>query len=190
MAARNAAPVSRPRSSPGTSKMSTSITRAAAATLECTVSHAANRHRAGRSRRPAATCLAVTSDERFPAEPPETNTPPADAGIPARRASQASAWFSAQIAPAPSIHPAAIVEDAPTIRSNSTLAFVGAPGTNANAAGWSVEIVAGASTSAHSRSASSQPTPSSVTVAPARRSRSSAGTTLSSGCADAIRFRA
>ena len=34
---------------------------------------------------------AVTSAERFPAEPPETKTPPAPAGIPARSASQRSA---------------------------------------------------------------------------------------------------
>ena len=119
------------------------MTRAAAATLECTVSQAANRHRAGRSRSDAAACRAVTSAERFPAEPPLTNTPPASGGSPAAPASHASAWFSAQIAPAPSIQPAAIVEDAPTIRSNSTLALVGAPGTNASDAGWSVEIVAG-----------------------------------------------
>ena len=110
--------------------------------------------------------------------------------MPAALASHASAWFSAQIAPAPSIQPAAIVEDAPTIRSNSTLAFVGAPGTNASAAGWSVEIVAGASTSPHRRSASSQPIPDAVTVAPTRLSSSDAGTTWSSGCAAAMRFRA
>ena len=170
--------------------MSTSITRAAAATEEWTVSQAANRQRTGRSRSAAAACRAATRAERFPAEPPLTKTPPALAGIPAASASHANAWFSAQIAPAPSIQPAAIVEDAPTIRSNSTLAFVGAPGTNANAAGWSVEMVAGASTSPHSRSASSQPMPSDVTVSPARLSSSLADTTLSSGCAAAMRFRA
>ena len=47
-AAASASPVSLPRGSCGTFKTSTSITRAAAATLECTVSQAAKRHRAGR----------------------------------------------------------------------------------------------------------------------------------------------
>ena len=102
----------------------------------------------------------MTSDDRLPAEPPDTKTPPLSGGNPARSATHRSAWFSAQIAPAPSIHPAAIVDDAPTIRSNRMDARVGAPGMNANAVGWSVEIVAGASTSAQRRSASSQPMPS------------------------------
>ena len=61
-----------------------------------------------------------------PAEPPEHEHA---AGVrracPPRSRATRRAWFSAQIAPAPSIQPAAIVEDAPTIRSNSTLAFVG-----------------------------------------------------------------
>ena len=100
------------------------------------MSHAAKRHRPGRPpRRACAVCRAATSAERFPADPPETNTPPETSGKPASEAIHASAWFSAQIAPAPSIHPAAIVDDAPTIRSNRTLAFVGALGTNASAAG-------------------------------------------------------
>ena len=112
------------------------------------------------ARASAAAWRAVTSAERFPGRAARHEHA---AGLrrearPGRR-STASAWFSAQIAPAPSIHPAAIVDDAPTIRSNRTDAFVGAPGTNANAEGWSVEIVAGASTSAQSRSASSQPMP-------------------------------
>ena len=124
------------------------------------MSLAANRHRSGRPpRRSDAACRAVTSAERFPAEPPETKTPPASPGNPARPATHRSASFSAQIAPAPSIHPAAIVEDAPTMRSKSTLAFVGAAGTNATDAGWSVEIVAGARTSAQIRSASSHADP-------------------------------
>jgi hypothetical protein len=56
------------------------------------------------------------------------------------------------------------VDDALITRSNNTLAFVGAFGTNARNAGWSVEIVAGASTSAHTRSASVPPIPSGVMV--------------------------
>ena len=155
------------------------------------MSLAANRHRSGRpSRRSDAACRAVTSAERFPAEPPETKTPPASPGNPARPATHRSASFSAQIAPAPSIHPVAIVDDAPTMRSKSTLAFVGAAGTNATDAGWSVEIVAGARTSAQIRSASSHPIPSGAIVRPARRASSSAGATRSSGWGLAIRFRA
>ena len=117
---------------------STSITRAAVddgGVHACR--HAPMRQRAGRSppRRRRAACRAATSADRFPAEPPDTNTPPASAGKPARSATHRRAWFSAQMAPAPSIQPAAIVEEAPTTRSNSTDAFVGAPGTNASEAG-------------------------------------------------------
>jgi hypothetical protein len=189
---RSARPVSRPRSSPRTSTTPTSITRAAVATDECTLSATAIFHPvAGRPpSRAAAADRAATSADRFPAEPPLTNTPPAPGGNPARSAIQRSAWFSAQIAPAPSIQPAAIVEDAPTTRSKSTAAFVGAPGTNAIDEGWSVEIVAGASTSAHTRRASSPPIPSGVTVAPARRVSSSPVAEPSSGCGLAIRPRA
>src|SRR5207249_3980378 len=166
-------------------------TRAAAATLECTVSAAANRYRSGRPpRRAAATCRAVTRAFRLPAEPPETNTPRASAGNPARSATHRSASFSAQIAPAPSIQPAAIVDEAPTIRSNSTDALVGALGTNATDAGWSVEIVAGARTSDQTLRASSQPIPASLIVRPARRASSPGGATRSNGCGLAIRFRA
>jgi hypothetical protein len=100
------------------------------------VSAAANHHRSGRPpRRASAAWRAVTSAFRFPAEPPETNTPPAPSGNPARSAIHRSASFSAQIAPAPSIQPAAIVEDTPTIRSNRTEALVGALGTKATDAG-------------------------------------------------------
>ena len=167
------------------------MTRAAAATEECTVSAAAIFHRAGRpSRRCMAACRAVTRLFRFPAEPPETNTPPAVAGSPARSAIQRSAWFSAQMAPAPSSQFAAMVEDAPTTRSKSTEAFVGAPGTNASEAGWSVEMVAGARISAQMRRASSPPMPSGVMVAPARRSSSALETGPSSGWGLAMRLRA
>ncbi len=172
--------------------MPTSITRAAVATDECTLSATAIFHPVG-GRPPsldAAPARAATSAERFPADPPLTNTPPATSGNPARSASQRSAWFSAQIAPAPSIHPAAIVDEAPTTRSKSTEAFVGAPGTNAIDDGWSVEIVAGASTSLQTRSASSPPRPSGVTVSPARRASSSPLAEPSRGCGLAMRLRA
>jgi integrase len=184
-------PLSGPRSSPGTSTTSTSMTRAAAATEEWTVSAAANRQPpSGSDALPLrATSRAVTSAERFPAEPPLTNAPPADAGMPARSAIHRRAWFSAQIAPAPSIHPAAIVEEDPTTRSNSTLAFVGAPGMNESAAGWSVEIVAGASTSVQIRNASSPPRPSGTIVSPARWVSSPAGKERSRGCGFAMRLR-
>src|SRR5205814_8932030 len=109
---------------------------------------------------------AATSADRFPAVPPETKTPPEDAGSPARSAIHRSASFSAQTAPAPSSQLPPYVEEALITRSNSTLAFVGAPGTNAKNAGWSVEIVEGARVSAHTRSASSPPTPSRVIVTP------------------------
>ena len=57
---------------------------------------------------PSARCRqrqrAATSALRLPAVPPLTNTPPAAAGSPARSAIQRSASFSANTAPAPSIH--------------------------------------------------------------------------------------
>src|SRR3990170_2052828 len=74
--------------------------------------------------------------------------------------------------------------------SNRTLAFVGAPGTKAKKLGWSVEIVAGARTSAQRRRASSPPMPPGRIVGPARRSSSSALAGWSSGWALAMRPRA
>ena len=53
-----------------------------------------------RARRP--TSRATVRADRLPAEPPETNTPPALAGRPARSAMSRSTWFSAAIAPAAS----------------------------------------------------------------------------------------
>jgi len=79
------------------------------------------------------------------------------------------------------------VDEALIARSNSTLAFEGAPGMNARKLGWSVEIVAGARTSDHSRRASGPPIPSGVIVRPARRASSSAGRGPSSGCGVEIR---
>ena len=70
------------------------------------------------------------------------------------------------------------------------LAFVGAAGTNASEAGWSVEIVEGASTSDQIRKASCHPIPSGVTVSPAAAESSAAGSTRSSGCGSEILSRA
>ena len=70
------------------------------------------------------------------------------AGKPARSASHRSASFSAKTAPDPSSHDPPYRADAPTTRSNSTAASVAAAGTNDRKRGWSVEMHAGASTSA------------------------------------------
>lgn len=70
--------------------------RAADHTEECASWTAAIRQRAGRFlRERAAWSRAATSPERFPAEPPDTNVPPASGGRPARSANHRSAWFSA-----------------------------------------------------------------------------------------------
>ena len=80
--------------------------------------------------------------------PPDTNVPPASGGKPARSAIQRRAWFSAKIAPAPSIQLPAKMLDAPTTRSNNTELSVGAAGMKLHIRGWSSETHAGASTSA------------------------------------------
>ena len=104
MASASRSPVRRPRSSASTSTTGTSMTLAASRIDEWALgAHAtpATRLRPRRSRQVSrATVIAV----RLPAVPPLTNTPPAVSGRPARPASQRSAWFSAWIAPAPSIH--------------------------------------------------------------------------------------
>ena len=100
----SADPVSRPRSSCATVSRSTSITRAADATDEWTVSAHAICQRGGRAppRAVVAACRAATSADRLPAVPPETKQPPASAGMPARSAIHRSTWFSAHTAPPPS----------------------------------------------------------------------------------------
>ena len=82
--AANAAPV-RWSSSAGTINGSTSMIRIVFATDECVWSLTAMRHRRGGSpaRVVRACSRATTSAERFAAEPPDTNTPPASAGKPA-----------------------------------------------------------------------------------------------------------
>ena len=95
-----ASPLSRPRSSTGTSITSMSMTLAVDVIDEWASADAAMRQRRGRSRPAAARAAAAasraaTSALRLPADPPETKQPPAPAGSPARSAIQRSAWFSA-----------------------------------------------------------------------------------------------
>jgi len=104
--ARSAAPVIRPRSSPGTSTTSASmITRTACLTEEWVSPVTQTAQRRGRVPRiRSAFSRAATSAERFPIVPPCTKVPPVPAGMPARSAIQRSAWFSAWTAPDPSSH--------------------------------------------------------------------------------------
>ena len=164
-----ASPEARPRSSASTSSTSASITRAADRTeewapVEVTMS-GRTAARSGAAERQ--TWRATTSAERFAAEPPETKTPPAEAGSPARSDSQRSASFSAKTAPDDSSHVPPNMPPAPTTRSNRVAASVGADGTKERNRGWSMEMHAGASTSLKTRNASSPPMPSGVTVCPA-----------------------
>ena len=107
-----------------------SITLAAARTDACTSSVTATVYRCGRPPRCCAnTSRAVTNALRLAAEPPDTNTPPASAGKPARSASHRSAWFSAAIAPAPASQLPPKIDDALTTRSNIVEATEGAVGT-------------------------------------------------------------
>ena len=78
--------------------------------------------------------------------------------------------------------------DAPTTRSNRIDASVGAAGTNDKNRGWSMEMLAGPSTSAKMRNASRPPMPLAVTVLPAIARSSAAGRVLSSG-GGSIRMR-
>ena len=101
---RSAGPVRRPRSSPGTVTISTSVTIAARRMEECAEGAQATASRWPRPCRRRQVSRAVVSAARLPAVPPETNTPPAPSGKPARSASQRRVAFSAKIAPAPSTH--------------------------------------------------------------------------------------
>ena len=92
------APVSRPRSSPGTVTMATSITTCSEClTEECVSSVTSTDQRAGgpSGRVLRAVSRAATRADRLPIVPPCTNTPPAPSGRPASSAIQLSAWFSA-----------------------------------------------------------------------------------------------
>ena len=82
---------------------------------------------------------ATTSAERLPAEPPETNAPPAVAGSPAASEIQRSAWFSAATAPAASSHEMPCSDAADTTMSNSSAALVGAAGMKAKKRGESAD---------------------------------------------------
>ena len=99
--------MSRPRSSAAANSMSASIALAAWATDEWAPVQPMISPRV-RSNAPPAPARhfqrAASSAERLPAVPPLTNTPPAEAGRPARSAIQRNASFSANTAPAPSTH--------------------------------------------------------------------------------------
>lgn len=82
------------------------------------------------------------------AEPPETKTPPAVSGRPARSAMRRSTWFLACITPAASIHEMPWIDAEEISMSNSSDAFVGAAGMKPRKRGLSAEITAGAITDA------------------------------------------
>ena len=187
---RRFSPVSRPCSSTGTPRKSTSMTSHALLTEECAWVVPATAHRRGSSpaRRERAVCRAATSADRLPIVPPGTNTPPAVSGRPARSATQRRAAFSAWTAPAPSSQLPAYSAEAPTTRSNSVLASVGAQGMNDRNRGWSVEMHAGASSVVNRSSAAAPPSPVAVMVAPATSS-SSAGVRGPSRGTGSIRSR-
>ena len=81
---------------------------------------------------------ATASADKFAADPPETNVPPAEAGMPARSAIQRSTWFSATIAPDASSQEQPCSEAMETTVSNSRAALVGAAGMNPKNRGLSV----------------------------------------------------
>ena len=148
---RSADPVSRPRSSAGTSgDVGVHRPRRPGRPTSARRTRRRSDPRV-RSSAPSARCRqcqrAAISALRLPAVPPLTNTPPAVAGSPTRSAIHRSASFSAKIAPPPSSHDPAYTLDAPTTRSNRIDASVGAAGTNDRNRGWSTEMHAGPSTS-------------------------------------------
>ncbi len=71
---------------------------------------------------------AVTSADRLPMVPPDTNVPPAVSGHPSKPTNHAKASFSAWIAPAPASHMPAKMFAALVARSKATAARVGAAG--------------------------------------------------------------
>ena len=87
----------------------------------------------------ASVSRATTSADRLPADPPETNTPPAEAGMPAMSARVRSTWFSAITAPAASNHEMPCSDAADTTMSNSSDALVGAEGMKVNIRGLSAD---------------------------------------------------
>ena len=82
---------------------------------------------------------ATTSADRLPAEPPETNVPPADCGSPAASEIQRSTWFSAATAPAASSQEIPWSDAADTTMSNSSAALVGADGMKVKKRGESAD---------------------------------------------------
>ena len=130
---------------------------------ECVSSVHATRSRPPPSPRAARwACRAATSADRLPIVPPETKQPAVVAGRPAsRRASRAPGSRRRRRRRPPSRSRRRSTTP-PTTRSNSIESSVGAAGMNARKRGLSIEMMAGASTSAKSRSAASPPRPSSV----------------------------
>jgi len=154
---------------------STSSTEAAERIDECAdAAHAIAQPASGRPpRRVRAVARAACSAERFPDVPPETKVPPAVTGQPSRSRIQASASFSAKIAPAPASQIPPKTLAALVARSKATAARVGADGMKARFIGSSCARVAGTSTVSKTRSADSAPMPSRVIVTPASRCSSS-----------------
>src|ERR1035437_1200274 len=123
---------------------------------ECASSLTATRQRRPMAADPAlrlATSRATTRADRFPADPPETKQPPAEAGIPAWSAISRSTWFSAWIAPAASSQEMPWIDAQEMSMSNSRAALVGAAGMKPRKGGLSAGITPGAMTDA------SPPTP-------------------------------
>ena len=128
--ARSAVPVRWSRSSSGTVTMSTSSALAALWMDECAVVvQASCQPPAGRPpRRVFAISRAVISADMLPEVPPETKQPPAVSGQPSIPVIQASASFSAKIAPAPASQSPPKMFAALVTRSKATAARVGAAG--------------------------------------------------------------
>ena len=164
------------------------MTRAAAATLECALSLGGEPPSGpGRPpRRSAAACRAVTSADRLPGRA---------AGDEDAAGSRRGTRRGRRPTAAPGSRPRSRRRRRSTPPRSWTMrprrgrtgrrAFVGAAGTNATAAGWSVEIVAGARTSAQMRSASSPPMP-----VGRDRLRRRAGQSSSAGATPIERLRA
>ena len=135
----------------GTTRASMSRIDSAFLIEECAWSLTAIRVRSPRPsprfRRP--TSRATVRADRLPAEPPETNTPPALGGMPARSAMSRRTWFSAAIAPAASRAEIPWMLEPETSMSNNREALVGAAGMNARKLTASELITCGARTSVH-----------------------------------------
>ena len=167
-------PVSRPRSSPGTSTARRRPSRGPPSrprSARCRPAATFHPAGAGAPSRSAAAARAATSADRLPAEPPghEARRRPRREARPGRRPIAAPGSRPRSRRRRRSSPPRSSTRRPPPGRTGPR-PCVGAPGTNAIDDGWSVEIVAGASTSLQMRRASSPPMPSGVIVSPARAS--------------------